>query len=235
MRALLHGAVVAAALSLAPVAVVTTTAAPAHAATTVHTKTTFQSDVRKHGEYGGTFIVSGEVTTLDDPDGYGPLAGTAYLQRLAPGSKSWKNVASDDSPGYAYFPNYDKYKGNAKFRIYYTGGTYDAGSSGERNYPPSVSGVIKVKVTRKMTLKDVSKRQPTAIVKVSPKFGGKKILVQKKKGKKGWKTFRKVKTNKKGKARISFKGSRKGTPYRVVAPGNKQFVATKNSFKAYTY
>ncbi len=235
MRTLLRGLVAAITLSLAPVAVVATATAPAHAAVTVNTATSFQADVRKRGEFGAAFIVSGLVETIDDPDGYGPLAGVAQLQRMAPGSKSWKTVASDDTPGYAYFPDYDRYTGNAKFRIYYTGGTYGPGTSGERTYPPSVSEVINVKVIRKFDAKDVSKEQPTISVKVTPKFGGKKLLLQKKKGKKGYRTFRKIKTSKKGKARVSAPGSRKGIAYRVVAPGDKNFIATRIIFTAYRY
>ena len=232
MRPLLRGIVAAMALSLAPVAVVTTSAAPANAAETVTTTTSFDPDIDRRGQAGGYFSVTGSVKTAE---GSGPLAGTAYLQGLAPGSKTWKNLGSDDSPGFAYYPDYDKYKTNTKLRIYFAGGTYSPGTSSERVYPPSVSKVLSVKVSRRFDIKSVSgKRQPTADVKVSPKFGKKKLLVQKKQGKK-YKTFRKVKTNKKGKVRLSLPGSRKGITYLLVAPGDKRYVTTKTPVTATQY
>lgn len=232
MRPLLRGILAATALSLAPVAVVTTTAAPAIAADTVETTTSFDPDINPRGQAGGYLSITGEVVASD---GSSPLAGTAYLQSLAPGSKTWKDVGTDDSPGFAYYPDYDKYKTNTKLRIYFTGGTYQPGTSSERVYDPSVSRVLNIKVYRLFDIKSVSgKRQPTADIKVTPKFGKKKLLVQKK-AKKGWNTFRKVKTNKKGKVRLSVPGSRNGTKYRLVAPGNKQYMTTKNIITATQY
>ena len=231
MRLLLRGVIAAVALSLAPVAVVATSAAPARAAETVETTTSITATSTR-GFAGGYLSASGAVAT---PDGSSPYAGTAYLQSLAPGATTWKNVGSDDSPGYAYFPDYDTFKTNTKLRIYYTGGTYAPGTSSERTYTPSTSRVLTIKVARNVDFDNVSgKRQPTADVKVSPKFGKKKIIVQKKQGK-GYKTYRKFKTNKKGKVRISVPGSSKGIKYRLIAPGDTLFVATKLKFTASRY
>lgn len=235
MRPLLRGFAAAVTLSLAPLAAVTTTASPAQAAVVVNTRTTFDPDIRKVGEYGTFVSISGAVQTTDDPDGYSsPFEGVAQLQRKAPGSKTWKTIASDDSPGFAYFPSYDTYRSNTQLRIYFTGGTYNPGASNERVYPPSVSKPITLKVFRELEPKDVSKRQPTVAVKISPKYAKKPILVQKKKGK-GWKTFKKVRTNKKSRARIAVKGSRQGIPYRLVVPGNKQFLPTQYQFRGVYY
>lgn len=226
MRPLLRGIVAAVALSLAPVAVVATSAAPAGAAETVATTTTFDPDIKPRGEAGGYLSISGSVTSAD---GSGPFVGTAYLQSLAPGSKTWKNVGTDE-PSYLSYPDYDRYKTNTKLRIYYAGG-----ASGETTYTPSVSKVLSLKVSRRFNIKSVSgKRQPTADVKVSPKFAKKKLLVQKKKGG-NFKTFRKVRTNKKGKVRISLAGSRKGITYLLVAPGDKRYVTTKTPVTATQY
>lgn len=237
MRPLFRGVVAAAALSLAPIAVVTTTAAPAQAAATVNTVTTFDAGIKKRGEFGDLLYITGRVKAQDDPSGTGDTVygGVSYLQRQSPGSSTWKNVAKDETPGYSSFPDYSKYKSNAKFRIYFAGGVSDPGESNERTYPPSVSKAITIKVFRTFDVQSVSgKRRPTADVKVSPKFGKKTLLVQKQKGKR-YKPFRKVKTNKKGKVRLSLPGSSKGITYRLVAPKDKNFLATKTTVTATQY
>lgn len=227
MRPLLRGAIAAVALSLAPVAVVTT-ASPASAAADVSTSSTFGSAPAKRALFGDPFFASGNVEAAD---GSIVDVGVKQLQRRAKGSDSWKTVATDDlaDDDFGGFDEYDKHQGNATFRVAYTGGV-----DGETTYLPSVSTVITVKVFRNFTGKDVSKRVPAVKVKFSPKFGNKQILVQKKQGKK-WKTFKKVKTNKKGQALVSGPGSSKGIKYRLVAPGNKQFTTTKAFFTAYRY
>ena len=237
MRPLFRGLVAAAALSLAPIAVVTASTAPAHAAAVVTTKTTLSDNIRNVGEFGDFLSISGSVKSVDDPNGSSSVfAGSSFLQIKAPGSKTWRNVASDDSPSFSSYSSYDKFKTRGKFRIFYAGGTYMPGTDSERTYQPSASKAISIKVLRDIMVTSVSgKRQPTADVKVTPKFGKKKLLVQKKKGKKSYKTFRKIKTNKKGKVRFSAPGSRKGTKYRLVAKGNKQFNTTSTIVVARTF
>ncbi len=91
------------------------------------------------------------------------------------------------------------------------------------------------KKMRSMVVSSVSgKKQPTADVKVTPKFGKKLLLIQKKKGK-NYKTFKKVRTNKFGKVRISLAGSRKGIKYQLVAPGNKKFKVLKRVIVAQVF
>lgn len=218
MRPLLRGVVAAVVLSLAPVAAVTTTAASAATAETITTTTAITPD-RTRGHAGSFLSITGAVATVD---GSSPLAGTAFLQRLAPGAKTWKNVGNDTSPGYADYPDHDMFTTNAKYRIYFTGGTYS-----DTTYTPSVSEIVTIRVFRNVDITSVAgKPQPTADVRVSPKFATKKLLVQKR-AKKGWNTFRRVTTNEKGKVRLSFAGSRRGTDYRLVAPGNKRYTTTK--------
>ena len=94
-----------------------------------------------------------------------------------------------------------------------------------------MSPTISLKVLRNFDFKDVSKKTVTVAVRYSPGFGKKNILVQKKKGK-GFATFKKVKTDQKGRARISVPGSSKGITYQLVAPKDKRFVATKQRFVA---
>ncbi|MBU1802824.1 MAG: hypothetical protein KKA97_11435 [Actinobacteria bacterium] len=224
MRSLLRGTIAAVALTLAPVAVVTTSSAPAHAAAEVATTSSFSDSITKRGEFGRFFSVSGGVDAADESfiD-----AGEARLQVQKPGSSTWKTIEVASGVGFASFPDYDKYRSNVKLRIAYTGGTSD-----DTTYLPSVSKAISIKVLRSVDFSSVSgKRQPTADVKVKPKFGKKKLLIQKKKGKK-FKTFKKVKTNKKGKARFSVPGSSKGIKYLLVVPKDKNFVATKIPFTA---
>ena len=226
MRPLLRGAVAAAVLSLAPVAVVTSSA-PASALVDVPTVASFDPDITKRGVAGSFLSITGDLDAPNESGCSSFHAGDTFLQAQQPGSSVWKNVATDPSSGFLSFPDYDSYKTNTKLRIAYPGGT-----SGECVYQPTTSGTISIKVLREFDISNVSgKRQPTADIKVSPKFGKKKLLVQKKKGK-GYQTFRKVKTNKKGKVRLSVPGSRKGIKYRLVAPKDKNFVATKTIITA---
>lgn len=235
MRKLLRGLAAATALSLAPLAAATVTAAPSQAAAVVNSTVSWSTGLKTKGVHGDYLGLTGKVTTTNDPSGYtSPFTGTVYLQRLAPGARTWVNVGSDDGAGFAYFPDYDKFLGNAAFRLYYAGGTYSPGSSSERTYTPAVSPVIKIQTARIVTPKDVSKRGPRLKVTIKPGFGGKKVTLQGKKGK-GWKNLRKAKTNKKGVVFLSVKGNRKGIPYRVVVPGDKNFVGTKFTFKGRQY
>lgn len=142
MRPILRGLVAAAALSLAPVAVVTTSVAPANAAATVDTT----------------------------------YASSPATQRTS-GDRVYRTIDIQSVPG---------------------------------------------------------KRKPTADVKVTPKFAKKLLTIQKKMGK-GFTTIKKVRTNERGKVRISVEGSRKGIKYRLVAPGNKKFLATKAIITATVY
>jgi hypothetical protein len=225
MRPLLRGAIAAAVLSLAPVAVVTTTAAPASAMVDVATSSTLGNDFPRRGEFG-EFIspsISGSVVAAD---GSSPTGGV-QLQAQAPGSSTWRTVASSTFAPDPFFSDYTQFRSNTKLRLNYPGGT-----SGDTNYLPSVSSPISLKVFREIDFTNVSgKRQPTADLKISPKYKNKTILVQKKQGKK-FKPFKKIKTNAKSKVRFSVPGSSRGTEYRLVIPNDKKFVATKLPFTA---
>ncbi|WP_148615748.1 hypothetical protein [Nocardioides rubriscoriae] len=236
MRQLLRGIAAATALSLAPLTAVAVTAAPAHAAATVNTTVTLASDITKIGFYGDYFSITAEVDATNDPDGYTtPFVGSAYLQRQAPGSSTWTTVGTDTDPSFSYFPDYDTFRGNALFRVYYTGGTYHAGESDERTYPASVSDTVRIRTARNIDGTDVSKGRTVRVrTVVKPKFGGKKVLVQKKRSG-GFRTIKKVRTNRQGVAVVSVSGSRRGIRYRLVAPGDRNFVASTLTFTARVY
>ncbi|MBS42991.1 MAG: hypothetical protein CMH83_07530 [Nocardioides sp.] len=227
----LRGLVTAAALAVTTLAVPTMTAAPA-SAETVAVNVAFAKDLDKRGTYGDYLSLTGAVK---DAQGNGPLAGRVILQRLWLGSKTWKNVGVDTSPGFAYYPNYDKFNGNAYYRLAYTGGTYSSGST-TYTYPGKFSKPIKVVTGRKMGFKDLSakRKRPTARVKITPDYRNKRTVLQRKKNGK-WRTVQRPKTNNKGQTTFSMDGNRKGILYRLTAKGSKRYATTRIKIRARRY
>lgn len=205
-------------------------ASPA-SADTVYTTTAKLTAARTVGYYGQYMSIGGAVT---DNTGSGPFANNqvAYLQRKAPGSTAWVNVASDTSPGYLYFPTADKFTGNATYRVYYTGGTY-GNSPNKRTWKPSYSNEVTVRTYRVLNDKGVKKKKKLFIkAAIVPNFGGQKAIVQtykckKKNGKKKctWKTYKKKRTKANGSMKVRIKGKNK-QKFRVVAPGDANFLTT---------
>ncbi|CAM3330509.1 hypothetical protein NODU109028_11990 [Nocardioides dubius] len=199
------GAVAAGLLGLTPIALA---AAPAQAATPSATAIAGQISKSKT-EYGDSFYISGNVQSE-----FGYPTGTLTLSRKLAGESSYKVVGTDTSPGYFWFDL--KAAGNATYVLSFSGG-----SDSQYDYQPS-SISTKQSVFRKVTVKTNS-RTMTAKGKVTPSFGKKKILVQIKKG--GWKTFKRVKTDKAGKYSVRLPGKRgKGNKYRLVIKADKRFV-----------
>src|SRR5687767_12425968 len=71
--------------------------------------------------YGDDFYVSGSVTgptAVDTPSG-----GQAQLQIYTPANPVWTTIATDDSPGFLYFPGPWTFTSNTQLKVVYTGYT----------------------------------------------------------------------------------------------------------------
>jgi len=189
---LIAGTVSAGLLGLAPIAI----AAPSQAADTWTTTTTATPSVARL-EYGDDFYVS---VDLASSDGYSPGStdGTVTLMAQEAGSAAWVPVATAENT-YASF--YDvKPQMNTSYKVVYSGFTDpDQGTYGD-NYTPSESAPFTIGVARKIT------RPSSGFVikgKVTPDYAKKKIVIQvSKKEKKGYKKFKTIKTDKKGKYKV---------------------------------
>lgn len=187
---LIAGAVSAGLLGLTPIAI----AAPSQAADTWTTATTATPSTDKV-VYGGDLYITVDLTSSD---GYAPggTEGTVTLMALEAGGSAWVPVATAENT-YASF--YDvKPQMNTQYKVVYSG--FTATTSYQDNYTPSESAPFTIGVARKITAPS------SGFVikgKVTPDYAKKKIVIKvskkEKKGYKGWKT---IKTNGKGKYKV---------------------------------
>jgi hypothetical protein len=188
-------------------------AGPAQAATstiqiTIDSKTTTVK--AEYGSYLGG--VDGSVDFVDD-QGQTIEAenGTAQLQVKKPGA-DWTVLASDTDPGFLYFPNQvQKAKGNAQYRVYYTGGTFTDVNGNTQTVDPSYSNVVTVKTLYKFAASGKCGSVCRVHGKVAPNYKHKKVKVLVRHGKHG--AFKKLKVFKTD-GRSRFKG---------VLPGNRSY------------
>jgi hypothetical protein len=204
-------------------------AAPAHADVSVATAATLTSSKNVY-IYGDTIFFDSAVTTADPNHPY--AAGTATLYMLRNGSSTWEPVSTDDSVSYLYFEDMKAVQ-NATYKVVYPGGSESTYSSGVVTYLPSESAPFTVKVARKIT------RPSSGLVlrgKVTPKYKKKKIIVKvSKREKRGYKKFRVIRTNNRGRYRIALP-KRRGTWYwQVIVPGDKRFIKNGYGWKTWTY
>ena len=238
IRKLLGASVSTALLSAATVTVVTAAApAPAHADVTAQSAVVSGLAPRLVGTFDDYLSLSGGEVQVRYPDGTvdSPSAGSAILQRLAPGSSTWQNVGTDTSPGYLYFPNVDRFTGNARYRIYYTGGTYSDYDYGTVTAPPAVSAATQVITLLDPSVKGVTRSgRLFAAFTVAPKAKYKVLVQIKRSGK--WRRYARTTTNTRGKAQVRITStSRKGVPYRAIFAGGSRFATTKITFRGIRY
>lgn len=189
---LIAGTVSAGLLGLAPIAIAT----PSHAAPTWTTAVVATPSAAQL-EYGDDFYISVDLTSSD---GYSPggADGTVTLFALEAGSSAWTPVATAENT-YASF--YDvKPQMNTQYKVVYSGYTdTDQGTLGD-NYSPSESAPFTIGVARKITAPS------SGFVikgKVTPDYANKKIVIKvSKKEKKGYKSWKTIKTNGKGKYKV---------------------------------
>ncbi|MBE7323971.1 hypothetical protein IEQ44_04820 [Nocardioides sp. Y6] len=224
IQRLIAGVVSGALLGLVPVALA---AAPAHAAD-VTTVTTIDASSKKIVFKSGSkpYIVASVKTSA----GTSVYDGDVALQAKTAGS-SWKTIRTADASSYVSFSDVVPKK-NTDYRAVYQGGSDSY--SGD-TYVASQSGSMKIKVQRKFTF---SGNDRTFKVKgrVTPKYGKKKIVIKvSKRQKRGFKKFRTIKTNKKGKYATKLP-KRKGVwYYRFIVKGDKNYAGLKYTVTARVY
>ena len=212
---LIAGTVSAGLLGLAPIAI----AAPSQAADT-WTTTIAATPSATSVEYGDDMYIS---VDLNSSDGYAPggTEGTVTLMAMEAGSSAWVPVATAENT-YASF--YDvKPQMNTSYKVVYSGFTDpDQGTYGD-NYTPSESAPFTIGVARKIT------RPSSGFVikgKVTPSYAKKKIVIKvSKKEKKGYKSWKTIKTDSKGKYKVRLP-RRGGTWYwSFTVKGDAKYLA----------
>ncbi|MBS2936718.1 hypothetical protein KDN32_03055 [Nocardioides sp. J2M5] len=217
---LIAGTVSAGLLGVTPLAI----SAPAGAAVTVTTATSLTSDQTAY-VYGDKIYFDAAVTTSDPNNAYAPGSATLYV--LTPGSSAWTPVSSDEGVSYLYFTDV-KATSNASYKVVYPGGTDGSGNV----YTASESVPFTIATARKMTIKNP--RGTFIKGKIKPDYKKKKVLIQKKVGKK-WKKFRTLKTNKKSAFQTTLPASRKRTFFRFVVKGNSMYAASAQEGSTIAY
>lgn len=205
---LVAGTVTAGLLGITPIAL----AAPGHASDNLTTTTT-ASPSEAALVYGDDFYVNVEVI---GSDGLSVPYGTSTLYAMPAGSAAWEPVATGSFAGADFYDV--KPRANTLYKVVFGG--YAATSQYQDNYAASESAPFTVAVARKMTIKNP--RGTFVKGKISPEYKNKKVLIQKKVGKK-WKKFRTLKTNKKSKFQTTLPATRKRTYWRFLAKGNTEF------------
>ncbi|GAA1935357.1 hypothetical protein [Nocardioides hwasunensis] len=209
---LVAGTVSAGLLGLAPIAI----AAPSHA-TENRTAAVVATPSAPALTLGDDFSVS--VTVTDTADGSSVYNGTSTLYALAPGAAEYAPVATGTSASSSFFDV--KPKTNTTYKVVYSG--YTATSTYQNNYAVAESAPFTVGVARKLVIKNP--RGTFIKGKVKPKYAKKKIVIQKKVGKK-WKKFRTLKTNKKSAFQTTLPASKKRTFFRFIVKGNAKYIDT---------
>ena len=212
---LIAGTVSAGLLGLTPIAI----AAPSQAADTWTTTITATPSTARL-EYGDDFYIS---VDLSSSDGYSPGSadGTVTLMAQEAGSAAWVPGATAENT-YASF--YDvKPNMNTSYKVVYSGYTDPVQDAYADNYTPSESAPFSLGVARKIT------RPSSGFVikgKVTPKYAKKKIVIKvSKKEKKGYKNWKTIKTNKKGKYKVRLP-RRGGTWYwSFTVKGDSKYLA----------
>jgi hypothetical protein len=208
---LVAGTVTAGLLGLTPIAV----AAPSQASENLTTTTVATPSATKV-EHGEDIYVSVDV---DASDGYSATYGTSTLYAMEAGTTAWVPVATGT---YASTSFYDvKPQATTTYKVVYSG--YAATSTYQDNYAPSESAPFTVGVARKITYPS------SGFVlkgKVTPDYGKKKIVIKvSRKQKKGYKSFKTIKTTSAGKYKVALP-KRGGTWYwSFTVKGDSRFLA----------
>ncbi len=221
---LIAGLTTAGLLGLAPVAI----SAPAQATDNLTTTTTIELAYGDNPvEYGGDVVLRGAVVASDGNSAY---EGTATLYQYTPSNPTWTPVATVDASGYLSLPD-QKPTSNVAYKVVYSG--YAATNAYQDNYAPSESAVLNVGVTYKLK----ARTPGTSIVgKIKPSYKNKKVLIQRKVGKK-YKKYRTVKTNKKSAFRVKLPTGRRGQKvyFRVIIKGTSKITTLAAGFYTIRY
>lgn len=176
-------------------------------------------------EFRGVVSATDPATGITEP----VQRGTVMLQVMSSTSSTWSNVATNDFPNQYHFPDVTP-KTNSTYRVVYLGYTHQ--NPYEDDYLPSESGTVEVGVQRKVTIKT---DDLTAKGKVAPDFAKQKVTVLKKVGKK-YRKLTTVKTDAKGRFRVTFTARRaQRVHFAVEVPGDEHFVKARVLGQAIDY
>ena len=197
------GTVSAALLGLTPIAI----AAPSHATDNL-TTTTVATPSATEVVFGDK--ISTISVDIDASDGFGARNGNATLYALEAGAAAFVPVAMTANASASFYDV--KPKTTTTYKVVYSG--YAATQTYEDNYAASESAPFTVGVRRKIT----NPRSGFVLKgKVTPDYAKKKIVIKvSKKAKKGYKKFKTIKTDRRGKYRVALP-KRRGTWYWSVA------------------
>lgn len=214
---LIAGVVSGALLGLVPI----TLAPAAHAG--VSTVSVAIEPAHKWITYGGESYFRGAVRTSS---GSGVYEGTVQVQISKNGGSSWSNFGpAESSGGFVVFDD-AKLPQTALYRVAY---------SGSASYAAGVSPSVKVGVRRKITGK-IKSRTFAVKGKVTPKYGKKTLVIKfSKKRDRGYKTWKKIRTNKYGVYTTKFPKKRGYYYWRVITKGDKAFMSTYAGFTTSVY
>ncbi len=221
---LIVGTLAAGLLGLTPVAI----AAPSHATETLATTTVAAASYTKV-VYGDDISVNVDV---NDANGQGVYDGTSTLMAMEPGATTWTAVATGTSPYSSYYDV--KPRMNTTYKVVYSG--YTATSTYDDNYVASESAPFTVSVVRDVNI-DKAKAKLTIKGKVKPDYKNKKVKIQIKKGKRYVK-FKTIKTTNKSTCQVRLPAPRRGSSklfFKIIVPGNSQFVTYSDVWYTYTY
>lgn len=207
---LIAGLTTAGLLGLAPVAL---TATPASAVVATTTTLVTQKTVADYGDNLGIYL-DGEVKAADGTF----VSGSASLQILTAANPVWTQIAVDESASFLYFGDVIA-QSNAQYKVVFSDPT--------GAYAPSESAPVSVAVTRTIAVKNLKGASAKVRITVKPDFAKKKFkILTAKKAKGQYKLAAKVKTDSKGKAVYTFRGTRSIYYVRLVVPGDANFAKT---------
>ena len=230
--------VVALALLVGPMSLVTPPAATAADVPTYQTKVVWAMSTHR-AQYNKTFEVQAQVGyTTNGTSWYlidtGPDDGTVTLQRRMAGTTAWKDIDTADDPSNVDFTGVVA-RANAAYRLVYSGGSYPDATTPTYNYAPSTSTADNLKVTR--NLGDYGKKTHGKLYikgNVNPGWGHKTVTVQRRTCSKcAWKTYSRVRTSGTGAWSARVTAPRTGSwYYRATVARSTQYA---QSFSNHVY
>lgn len=224
---IIAGTITAGLVGLVPV----TMSSSADAAATLNLTTTTTLEV-SYGDnpltYGDEINLEGAVVGSDTSSVY---EGTVQLMAATPSAPTPVPVGAPvAASGYLSFSDL-KPATNTAYTLVYSG--YAATSTYENNYAASASVPLAVGVTYKLK----AKTPGTSIVgKIKPSYAKKKVLIERKVGKK-YKKYKTVKTDKKSSFRVKLPTGKRGTKiyFRVILKGSADYQPLAAGFYTIAY
>lgn len=203
------------------VATSTLVTTPSSAADT-WTTTTVATPSETVVQFGETFDVD---VDLDSSSGTPPTQGTSTLLALRAGAGAWTPVATNDSPG-DDFADVEPTL-NTIYKVVYSGHTSSA--AGQDSYGSSESAEFQINVSRKITY---PKDGFVLKGRVTPDYTRRPVSIRVSKSRdSGFKKYRTIKTNARGRYKITLPRRDGDWYWRVAVRGDARFIATSYTWQ----